>query len=162
MTRTGCPVLFMDFSERVMGRPGFLHGGALSGLMEMAGFAALRTELARRGEDAVLKPVNVQVEFMRGGTELRTFAARADHPRGPPRRADQRIRLAGRPGEADGAGADENPAQPRRMMTVSPSAGAGGSLPSSRCTASARARVSTAAGTPGGSNTRSALPSQRA
>ena len=71
----GLPVLHMDFSERVMGRPGFLHGGALSGLMEMAGFAALRTELARRGEDAVLKPVNVQVEFMRGGTKQRTFAA---------------------------------------------------------------------------------------
>ena len=59
----------------MLGRPGFLHGGALSGLMEMAGIAALRTELARRGEDVVLKPVNVQVEFMRGGTEQRTFAA---------------------------------------------------------------------------------------
>ena len=57
------------------GRPGFLHGGALSGLMEMAGIAALRAELARRGEAVVLKPVNVAVEFMRGGTEQRTFAA---------------------------------------------------------------------------------------
>jgi len=71
----GLPVLHMDFSERVLGRPGFLHGGALSGLMEMAGIAALRAELARRGEDVVLKPVNVAVEFMRGGTEQRTFAA---------------------------------------------------------------------------------------
>ena len=71
----GLPVLHMDFSERVLGRPGFLHGGALSGLMEMAGIAALRAELARRGEAVVLKPVNVAVEFMRGGTEQRTFAA---------------------------------------------------------------------------------------
>lgn len=83
----GLPVLHMDFSERVLGRPGFLHGGALSGLLEMAGIAALRTELARRGEDVVLKPVNVQVEFMRGGTAQRTFAA------GQITRAGRRIAL---------------------------------------------------------------------
>ena len=70
----GNPVLFYDYSERVAGRPGFLHGGAMSGLMEMAAMAALRAELARRGETVKLKPVNVQVEFMRGGTEQRTFA----------------------------------------------------------------------------------------
>jgi uncharacterized protein (TIGR00369 family) len=68
------PVLSMDPSERVLGRPGFLHGGAMSGLMEMAAIAALRAELVRRGEDMQLKPVNVAVEFMRGGTEQRTFA----------------------------------------------------------------------------------------
>ena len=70
----GLPVLFVDYSERVAGRPGFLHGGAMSGLMEMAGIAALRAELDRRCETVRLKPVNVQVEFMRGGTEQRTFA----------------------------------------------------------------------------------------
>lgn len=70
----GNPVLFVDYSERVAGRPGFLHGGAMSGLMEMAAIAALQAELTRRGEAMKLKPVNVQVEFMRGGTEQRTFA----------------------------------------------------------------------------------------
>ena len=70
----GNPVLFFDYSDRVAGRPGFLHGGAMSGLMEMAAMAALQAELARRGETVKLKPVNVQVEFMRGGTEQRTFA----------------------------------------------------------------------------------------
>lgn len=70
----GLPVLFVDYSARVAGRPGFLHGGAMSGLLEMAGIAALRAELDRRGETVRLKPVNVQVEFMRGGTEQRTFA----------------------------------------------------------------------------------------
>jgi len=70
----GNPVLFFDYSERVAGRPGFLHGGAMSGLMEMACMAALRAEMERRGETMRLKPVNVQVEFMRGGTEQRTFA----------------------------------------------------------------------------------------
>lgn len=70
----GNPVLFFDYSERVAGRPGFLHGGAMSGLMEMAAVAALRAELDRRGEKVKLKPVNVAVEFMRGGTQQRTFA----------------------------------------------------------------------------------------
>jgi uncharacterized protein (TIGR00369 family) len=70
----GAPVLAVAFSERVQGRPGFLHGGALSGLMEMAAIAALRAELERRGEAMVLKPVNVTVEFLRGGTEQPTFA----------------------------------------------------------------------------------------
>ncbi|MFM5924862.1 MAG: PaaI family thioesterase [Novosphingobium sp.] len=70
----GNPILHVDFSERILGRPGFLHGGAMSGLMEMAAIAALRAELERRGETMRLKPVNVQVEFMRGGTEQRTFA----------------------------------------------------------------------------------------
>ena len=70
----GLPVLHVDFSDRIQGRPGFLHGGAMSGLMEMAAMAALRAELERRGEQMKLKPVNVQVEFMRGGTEQRTYA----------------------------------------------------------------------------------------
>ena len=70
----GLPVLHADFSDRVAGRPGFVHGGALSGLMEMAAIAALQAELNRRGETVRLKPVNIQVEFMRGGTVQRTFA----------------------------------------------------------------------------------------
>lgn len=70
----GRPVLQADFSDRLMGRPGMLHGGALSGLMEMAAIAALRAELASRGEAMRLKPVNIQVEFMRGGTRQRTYA----------------------------------------------------------------------------------------
>ena len=68
------PLLAVDFSPRVRGRPGFLHGGAMSGLMEMAAFAALQAELARRGEQVRIKPVNIQVEFMRGGIEQVTYA----------------------------------------------------------------------------------------
>jgi uncharacterized protein (TIGR00369 family) len=81
------PVLHLDFSERIQGRPGFLHGGALSGLMEMAAIAALRFELARRGEATKLKPVNVQVEFMRGGRNKRTYA------RGEVTRVGRRVAL---------------------------------------------------------------------
>ncbi len=83
----GDPVLYYDFSERVQGRPGFLHGGAMSGLMEMAAIAALQAELERRGEAMRLKPVNVTVEFMRGGTEQRTFA------QGTVMRAGRRVAL---------------------------------------------------------------------
>lgn len=81
------PVLFVDFSDKIAGRPGFLHGGAMSGLMEMAGIAALLAELDRRGERAKLKPVNIQVEFMRGGTQQRTFAG------GSVTRAGRRVAL---------------------------------------------------------------------
>ncbi len=69
------PVLAMDFSERVQGRPGYLHGGALSGLLEMAAIAALQSELEAGEGRRRIKPVNVTIEFMRGGTEQRTFAA---------------------------------------------------------------------------------------
>ena len=68
------PLLTLDFSEKVHGRPGFLHGGAIGGLLEMAAIAALRMALAQRGEVPRLKPVNVTVEFLRGGTEQRTYA----------------------------------------------------------------------------------------
>lgn len=70
----GMPVLAMDFSDRIQGRPGFLHGGALSGLMEMAAIAALQAHLAGGDPPLRMKPVNVAVEFMRGGTRQRTFA----------------------------------------------------------------------------------------
>ena len=81
------PVLWFDYSDRVSGRPGFLHGGAMSGLMEMAAIAALQAELERRGEAMRLKPVNVAVEFMRGGTQQRTFAS------GTVTRAGRRVAL---------------------------------------------------------------------
>ena len=75
----GVPVLALDFAEKVHGRPGFLHGGAIAGLLEMAAFAALRVELRRRGAPdsmagARLKPVNISVEYLRGGTAQRTYA----------------------------------------------------------------------------------------
>ena len=68
------PLLTLEISEKVMGRPGFIHGGAIGGLLEMAAIAALRMALARRGAVPRLKPVNVTVEFLRGGTEQATFA----------------------------------------------------------------------------------------
>ncbi|MDF8332511.1 PaaI family thioesterase [Novosphingobium cyanobacteriorum] len=70
----GCPVLAMDYSATVGGRPGYLHGGAIGGMLEMAAFAALRAHLSQRELDLRIKPVNVSIEFLRGGQAERTFA----------------------------------------------------------------------------------------
>jgi len=67
----GAPVLVMPFGVGVLGRPGFLHGGAISGLMEMAAIVALYDALAGEGGGEV-KPVNVTVDFMRGGRDKPT------------------------------------------------------------------------------------------
>lgn len=74
-TRSGGETLWiMPFRPEVVGRPGFLHGGAIAGLLE---FAALGTVLEAVGaEDGVTaKPINVSVQFTRGGTEHETYAA---------------------------------------------------------------------------------------
>ncbi|GGB22501.1 hypothetical protein GCM10011380_10110 [Sphingomonas metalli] len=70
----GSPVLVMPFGTDVLGRPGFLHGGAIAGLLEVAAVAALRHALAAEG-DARIKPVNVTVDYQRGGRDRPTRAA---------------------------------------------------------------------------------------
>jgi uncharacterized protein (TIGR00369 family) len=77
-TRDGeAPVLEMPFRDDVLGRPGFLHGGAISGLLEVAAIVSLRHALAEEGGEgaaARIKPVNVTVDFMRGGRDKPTHA----------------------------------------------------------------------------------------
>ena len=68
------PVLVMPFANDVVGRPGFLHGGAIAGLLETAAFAALDAALAAGGGGSI-EPVSVTVDFMRGGRDKPTFAA---------------------------------------------------------------------------------------
>ena len=70
----GAPVLLMPFAEEVVGRPDFLHGGAIAGLLELAALAALDHALAAEGGGRT-RPVNVTVDFMRGGREKPTYAA---------------------------------------------------------------------------------------
>lgn len=70
----GLPVIAYDYGPQVMGRPGFLHGGALSGLLEISAIAALRVTLGQDESDLKIKPVNITINFMRGGRELRTYA----------------------------------------------------------------------------------------
>ena len=61
----------MKFREEVVGRPGFLHGGAIAGLLEFAALGAIHDAI---GEGVSVKPVNVSVDFLRGGVEHDTFA----------------------------------------------------------------------------------------
>lgn len=70
----GAPVIAMPFADKVQGRPGFLHGGAISGLLEMAAVAAIHSALQAKGSDASIKQVNVTIDFMRGGLGQQTFA----------------------------------------------------------------------------------------
>lgn len=69
----GAPVLVMPFGDAVMGRPGFVHGGAIGGLVEMAAVAALRHALG--DERVTIKPINLTTDFMRGGKDGDTRAA---------------------------------------------------------------------------------------
>jgi acyl-coenzyme A thioesterase PaaI-like protein len=64
---TGAPAVSLDFSHDLEGRPGAWHGGAIGGLLETAGYAALRAELAARGRDPLLKPINITVEYLSAG-----------------------------------------------------------------------------------------------
>ncbi len=67
-------VFVMPFADVVLGRPGYLHGGAIAGLLEFAAFGALYEALGPH-EGVTVKPVNVTVQYMRGGTQHDTFAA---------------------------------------------------------------------------------------
>lgn len=70
----GAPVLVMPFGEVVLGRPGFLHGGAIAGLLDMAAAAALRHALAAE-DGARIEPITVTVDYQRGGRDKPTRAA---------------------------------------------------------------------------------------
>ena len=66
-------ILVMPFDNDVIGRPGFLHGGAIGGLLEMAAIVALKYQLEEEGGGRI-KPINVTVDYMRGGREKPTHA----------------------------------------------------------------------------------------
>lgn len=70
----GMPVIAMDTSDRAIGRPGFLHGGAIAGMLEIAAIMALRAELGTECASVRIKPVNISVEYLRGGALVPTFA----------------------------------------------------------------------------------------
>ena len=64
----------MPFGDVVLGRPGFLHGGAIAGLLEFAAFGALYDALGEE-HGVTVKPVNVTVQYLRGGAQHDTFAS---------------------------------------------------------------------------------------
>lgn len=65
----------MPFADVVLGRPGYLHGGAIAGLLEFAAIGAIFEALGEDGGAVRVKPINATVSFMRGGTQHDTFAA---------------------------------------------------------------------------------------
>ncbi|WP_017666057.1 PaaI family thioesterase [Porphyrobacter sp. AAP82] len=70
----GMPVLTVDFGPVVEGRPQHFHGGATAGLLENAGYAALRTALVAAGRDPLLKPINITVQYLAAGKSEASFA----------------------------------------------------------------------------------------
>jgi len=66
----------MPFGDVVLGRPGYVHGGALAGLLEFAAFGALYDALGT-GAAVTIKPINVTVQYMRGAARHDTIASAA-------------------------------------------------------------------------------------
>jgi uncharacterized protein (TIGR00369 family) len=67
------PMIVMAFHDDVVGRPGYLHGGAIAGLLEFAAFTTLARALHE--ERVAMKPITVTVDYMRGGEDRDTFAS---------------------------------------------------------------------------------------
>lgn len=70
LRRDGARVV-MPFVDGLLGRPGFLHGGAIAGLLENAAWV---TVLSALPDDATIKPISVTVDYLRGGTPVETYA----------------------------------------------------------------------------------------
>jgi uncharacterized protein (TIGR00369 family) len=70
LRRDGARVV-MPFADGLMGRPGFLHGGAIAGLLENAAWV---TVLAALPAEATIKPISVTVDYLRGGAMAETYA----------------------------------------------------------------------------------------
>ena len=66
-------VIAMPFGDGVRGRPGFIHGGALAGLLETVAYVTLSEALGDE-DKPLLKPVNVTATYMRGAVETTTYA----------------------------------------------------------------------------------------
>ncbi len=69
----GETIVTVPFHDDVVGRPGFLHGGAIAGLLEIAAFTALAQKI---GDAAVaMKPITVTVDYMRPAGDHETHAS---------------------------------------------------------------------------------------
>ncbi|USI72668.1 PaaI family thioesterase [Sphingomonas morindae] len=64
----------LPYGDTVQGRPGFFHGGALAGLLEIAAIGTLRDRLAAEAPGAIVKPITVTFDFLRGGRALPVHA----------------------------------------------------------------------------------------
>ncbi len=70
--REGTSLLVLPAGPRLEGRPGFLYGGVIASLIELACVEAVLEEI---GTGAVRpKPINMALDFLRGGLLVETFA----------------------------------------------------------------------------------------
>ncbi|MFA9199620.1 MAG: PaaI family thioesterase [Cypionkella sp.] len=68
------PTLALEFKHELEGRPGAWHGGAIAGLLETAGYAALQAALRADERDPLLKPINVTVQYLSTGRPRPAYA----------------------------------------------------------------------------------------
>lgn len=66
-------LLTMGYEDNKRGRPGFLHGGAIAGMLEAVAYQTLAEALGDE-DRPIIKPINVTVTFMRGGRDHMTYA----------------------------------------------------------------------------------------
>ncbi len=69
---SGDHALMMPVSPDLEGRPGFLYGGAIASLLELACLEAVSIELG--GNSRRPRPVNIAFDFLRGGLMADAFA----------------------------------------------------------------------------------------
>lgn len=70
----GVPVFTCPYNDNIIGRPGFFHGGALSGIMEFSAIAALESQIFQSDKKIRIKPVNITINFMRGARNETVYA----------------------------------------------------------------------------------------
>jgi len=73
--RDGETIVTIPFHDDVVGSPGYLHGGAIAGLLEIAAFTALAKALD--DPSVAMKPITVTVDYMRPGGHHETHASAA-------------------------------------------------------------------------------------
>ena len=69
----GTLLFVMPFHDDVVGRPGYLHGGAIAGLLEFAAYGELARAVEGRG--VTPKPISVTIDYLLGGRNRDTFAS---------------------------------------------------------------------------------------
>ena len=68
----GETVVTMPPGDGVSGRPGFLHGGAIAGLLEYAAWVTMTEALEA---EAQFKPISITVDYLRGGKMKNALAS---------------------------------------------------------------------------------------
>ena len=66
-------IVSMPLFDGLIGRPGFLHGGAIAGLLEFAAWTTLLDAIA--DDPARIKPIGITVDFLRGGRLIESHAS---------------------------------------------------------------------------------------